>query len=138
MQTPAGAAGPVPTVLDAQGHVEGTLGILQFLVGAGIVAVVTLAAAYAVGKICDYLAQKHHDDAMGKVSDNQTSLIASGKMTPEQAKAQTDAMSALATASKIDEPGFLSGWTGLAAAAAAGLAIGFGGEWLLSRVRAAA
>ncbi|MGH8749679.1 MAG: hypothetical protein ACREU5_11305 [Burkholderiales bacterium] len=134
LQTPPGGAGPIPTVLDAQGNVQGTLGILQFLVGAGIIAVVTLATAYAVGKLCDYLAQKHHDDAMTKVSDNQTSLIASGKETPEQAAAQTKAMSDLAAASKIDEPGFFSGFTGLAVAGVAGLALGFGADRLLGRV----
>lgn len=134
LQTPAGAAGPVPTILDAQGTVQGTLGLIDLLVGAAIVAVVTIATAYAVGKLCDYLAQRHHDDAMTRISDNQTQLIASGKETPEQAAAQTSAMTDLAKASIVPSSSLLSGFTGLGIAAAIGIALGIGADRLLKHV----
>jgi hypothetical protein len=104
MQAPAGGGAPVPTVLDAQGTVQGTLGFIQFVVGAAVLAVVSLAAAYAVGKLCDYLAQKHHDEALNQIADNQNKLVASGQETPAQATAQTNAMTALANASKVNPP----------------------------------
>ncbi|MGH8750059.1 MAG: hypothetical protein ACREU5_13265, partial [Burkholderiales bacterium] len=114
MQTPPGGSAPVPTVLDAQGNVEGTLGLIQFLVGAGVVAVVSLAAAYAIGKLCDYLAQKHHDESLNAISDNQTKLIASGAETPEQAAAQTQAMTDLAKATALPKTPLFGDWGGLA------------------------
>ena len=124
MQTPAGGSGPVPTVLDAQGNVQGTLGLIQFLVGAGVVAVVSLAVAYAVGKLCDYLAQKHHDESLNAISDNQTKLIASGAETPEQAAAQTQAMTDLAKATALPKAPLFGDWGGLAIAAVGGVALG--------------
>jgi hypothetical protein len=127
LEVPAGGTTPVPTVLDAQGTVEGTLGILQFLIGAAVVAVVSLAAAYAVGKICDYLAQKHHDESLALISTNQSNLIQSGKATPEQAQALSNAMTDLAKASTLPKdslPSFLSGWSGLAIAGGLGALAG--------------
>jgi hypothetical protein len=128
MQTPPGGAGPVPTVLDAQGQVQGTLGFIQFIVGAAAAAVISLAAAYAVGKLCDYLSQKHHDEALNQISDNQTKLVASGQMTPAQAAAQTQAMTSLASASKLPTSSPLASsisWGGLAVAGVVGGALGF-------------
>lgn len=127
LQVPAGGTAPVPTVLDAQGTVEGTLGILQFLIGAAVVAVVSLAAAYAVGKICDYLAQKHHDESLALISTNQSNLIQSGKATPEQAQALSTAMTDFAKASIVPTeslPSFLTGWTGLAVVGVLGTVVG--------------
>lgn len=128
LQVPAGGTTPVPTVLDAQGAVEGTLGILQFLIGAAVVAVVSLAAAYAVGKICDYLAQKHHDESLALISTNQANLIESGKATPEQAQALSTAMTDFAKASIVPKetglPSFLTGWTGIAVVGVLGTALG--------------
>lgn len=124
MQTPPGGAGPVPTVLDAQGTVQGTLGFIQFVIGAAVLAVVSLAAAYGVGKLCDYLSQKHHDEALNQISDNQTKLVASGQETPAQALAQTQAMTSLATAMKLPQAATPIGWQGFAVAGVAGVALG--------------
>jgi len=127
LQTPPGASGPVPTVLDANGTIEGTLGFVQFLVGAAVVAVVSLAASYAVGKIADYLAQKHHDESLQAISTDQTTLIQSGKATPEQAANLSHAMTDFAKASivpKTTPASFLSGFGGIVVAAIGGAALG--------------
>lgn len=67
---------------------EGTVGIWPVLVGVGLVAVVSLAAAYGVGKYCDYLASVHKDDALERITANQTALtqkqadlVAAGKLS---------------------------------------------------------
>lgn len=126
LQVPAGGTGAVPTVLDAQGQVEGTLGFVQFLVGAAVLAVVSLATAYAVGKLSDYLGQKHHDESLATISTNQTQLVASGKATPEQAAMLNKAMTDLAAASIVPSttPSFLSGFGGVATIGVLGIAIG--------------
>lgn len=136
MQTPAGGSGPVPTLLDAQGTVEGTLGFVQFLIGAAVVAVVSLAASYAIGKLADYLAQKHHDEALAEISNNQTQLIAAGKETPEQAQALSKAMTDFAAASIVPKPpapSFFAGWGGALTAAAGGVALGIAADKLFDR-----
>lgn len=136
MQTPPGGTGPVPTILDAQGNVEGTLGFVQFLIGAAVVAVVSLAASYAIGKLADYLAQKHHDEALAEISANQTQLIAAGKETPEQAQALNKAMTDFAAASIVPSttPSFFSGWGGVLTAAVGGVALGVAADKLLERL----
>lgn len=111
MSTPAGASAPVPTYFDANGQPQGTIGILPIILGAAALAVVSIAAAYAVGKYCDYLAQRHHDDALSDVSNNQVALVASGKETPEQAQSQLAAMSDLAKASAPPAAAASSFWT---------------------------
>ena len=104
---------------------SGTVGILPVILIAAVVAVVSIAAAYAVSKYCDYLSQAHHDDAMQKISDNQTQLIASGKETPEQAAAQVKAMSDLSAAAPPAQPSVsteiasIAKWAAIAAVAIA-------------------
>jgi hypothetical protein len=89
---------PVPTYFDNNSNPTGTVGFLPIVIGA-VIAVVSLAAAYAVSKYCDFLASAHHDDALSKVSDNQTQLIAAGKETPDQANAQIKALQDLSAVS---------------------------------------
>lgn len=110
MSTPAGSSTPVPTYFDATGNPQGTIGILPIIIGAAVLAVVSIAAAYAVGKYCDYLSQRHHDDSLNAVSTNQAALVASGKETPEQAQAQIAAMGDLAKATA--PPPAAGFWTG--------------------------
>jgi hypothetical protein len=103
----------------------GTVGILPIILAAAAVAVVSIAAAYAVSKYCDYLAQAHHDDAMQKISDNQSQLIASGKETPEQAAAQVKALTDLSAAAPPPAPSVstdvasIAKWVAIAAVAIA-------------------
>lgn len=126
---PSGGA-PVPTYYDAQGNATGTLGIPPLLIGA-IVAAVSLAVAYVVGKVCDQLATAHHDDALNKISDTQAQLVASGQQSPEQARGMVAALTDL---NKTEQPkpsalqDFLSTFPiiAVAGAALAGVAAGFG------------
>jgi hypothetical protein len=92
LMAPNAQGARVPTYFDAaSGAVEGTVGILPILVF-GIVAVVSLAVAYVVGKICDEVANTHHDDAVNKISQQQASLVASGQQTPQQAQQMVQAL----------------------------------------------
>lgn len=133
---PGPGGGLVPTYFDAQGLSTSTLGVLPIVVWA-VVAAVTLAVAYVVGKICDQLATTHHDDALSKISAQQTALVASGAQTPDQARAM---VSALTDLDKANPPApstlqkFLDTFpvVGVLGAAAAGIAAGFG----LSRLAA--
>lgn len=90
---------PVLQYVDVSSNApQGTVGVLPVILIGAVVAVVSLAAAYAISKYCDYLSQAHHDDALTKISNNQKELVQSGAETPEQATAQTKALTDLATA----------------------------------------
>lgn len=125
----------VPTWVDTSSNAPvRQIGIAPILIGIAIVAV-SLAAAYAVTKICDYMATAHRDDAMQKIATEQQALIAAGKETPEQAKAILAAASDLASA---PPPGAAAAgftvWQLLAAvtgSVAAGLLVGIVGGRLM-------
>jgi hypothetical protein len=123
---PGPNGGLVLQYVDNNNQPAGTIGILPIILGIAAVAVVSVAAAYAIAKYCDYLAAAHHDDAMKKISDNQTALIAAGKETPEQAVAQTAALTDLAKAAPPPAPstdwGAVAKWIAIAAVAVAGVA----------------
>jgi hypothetical protein len=127
---PGPNGGMVPTYFDAAGAPAGTLGIFPIIVWAAIVAV-TLAVAYVVGKVCDQLATTHHDDALNKIADQQTALVASGKQTPAQAAGMVAALTDLDKANPTP-PSTLQKFLdtfpviGVLGAAAAGVAAGFG------------
>lgn len=77
----------VLTFLDPSTQAQtGTMGLLPLLIVGAVIAVVSLAAAFAVGKWCDYQTTAHHDDALGRLSDQQTALVQSGAETPAQAQ----------------------------------------------------
>lgn len=89
----------VPTYFDpVTGASLGTVGILPILIGAAAIVAVSIAAAYAIGKVCEALEAKHHDDVIAQVASNQDQLIQQGKMTPEQAAAQSKALADLGRA----------------------------------------
>ena len=76
-----------------------TLGALvDVAIIAGAVAVISVAAAWAVHKYMDTVRAAHNDDMLQKINDNQTKLIASGQLTPAQAAAQTAAIGTTAAA----------------------------------------
>ena len=126
MKPAPGSSTPVPTYIDlSSGATNGRIGfcVAPILVGIAIVSL-SLAAAYAVSKLCDYLSSAHRDDAVQKVADAQQALVASGAQTPEQAQAFMRAAADLASA---PPPGAASkgpSWTDLLAAGAVGLAVG--------------
>lgn len=127
---PSPSGGMVPTYFDAQGNSTGTLGFAPILVVA-LVAAVSLAVAYVVGKVCDQLATAHHDEALNKISAQQAELVKSGAQTPEQARGMVAALTDL---NKSEQPkpsalqDFLSTFpiVAIAGAALAGVAAGFG------------
>lgn len=135
MKLPAGGTTPVPTYVDtSSGASTGQVGfgIAPILIGLGVVAL-SIAAVFAVSKICDYLASAHRDDAMQKVADAQQALVAEGKQTPEQAQQFMKAAADLASA---PPPTAATGprWTDLLAAGAVGLAVGVVGVVVGGRV----
>jgi hypothetical protein len=130
----SGSGALVPTYVDTSGASTGQVGfgLAPILLGLGIVAL-SLAAAYAVTKICDYLASAHRDDAVQKVASAQQALVASGQQTPEQA---TAFMKAAADLTSAPPPSAATGpkWTDYLAAGAVGLALGVVGAVVGNRV----
>ena len=98
-------------------------GIAPIIVGAIAVVVLSIASAFAVTKLCDYLAGAHRDDAMGKVAAAQQALVASGQQTPEQARQFMAAASDMVSAPGPNTPRGL-GVGELVAAGAVGLLAG--------------
>jgi len=89
LKTIPGSTTPVLEYVDlSTGQPTGQVGfgIAPIIIAAAVVAV-SLAAAWGVTKICDYLSSAHRDDAMGKVAAGQQALVDAGKQTPEQAQA---------------------------------------------------
>jgi len=88
----------VPQYVDLTSNApSGRIGIAPILIGLAIFAA-SIAAAYAVSKICDYLAEAHRDDAMQHVATEQQALVAAGAQTPQQAAAFMRAAGDLASA----------------------------------------
>jgi len=128
---PTGGGTPALQYVDvATNAPEGTVGILPVIALvaiAGAVAVLSLASAYAVSKYCEFIAQTHHDDAMIKISNNETALQQQGVITPDQATAQTKALTDLAKAAPpastapttADSIATVAKWIGVAAVAIA-------------------
>lgn len=98
-------------------------GIAPIIVGAIAVVVLSIASAFAVTKLCDYLAGAHRDDAMGKVAAAQQALVASGQQTPEQARQFMAAAADMASAPGPNTPRGM-GWGELLAAGAVGALTG--------------
>jgi hypothetical protein len=140
MKPSGSAAGAplVPTYIDlSSGSSNGQVGfgVAPIVIGLAIGAVVVLsiASAYAVTKICDYLAGAHRDDAVSKVAAGQQALVAGGHATPEQAAAMTRALADLEAA---PPPGASRGFgvAELVAAGAVGLAHGIVGAFVVPKV----
>ncbi len=112
----------------------GQIGIAPAVIIVGIlgIAVVTLAAVYAVAKVSDYMATAHHDDMLQKVADQQQQLVASGKETPAQASQFLHGMTDFAEASRPPSSTPSTPWTTylyIGLAAVGGLVLGiFGGR----------
>lgn len=77
----------------------GTLGaVWEWLAVGAVVAAVSVAASIAVSHYMDTLRAAHNDDMLERVSQNQAQLVATGKQTPAQALAQTQAITGAAAA----------------------------------------
>jgi len=122
----------VPTYVDPQGNPIGTLGIVPLVVIAIVigVAAVSAAAAYITHEVCDYLATKHHEDALERIGEQGRQLIEHGQETPAQEAARIQALEHLAQATPPKPPespsifGSLTVWWA-GAAALAGAVGGF-------------
>jgi hypothetical protein len=138
LMAPGPDGSPVPTYFDpVSNQPSGQIGFVVAIVVAAVVAVVAVAAAYATAKICDYLATKHHDEMLADVAHNQDQMIQTGQMTPDQALAQTKALTDLSKASaKPPSPSIWSRLPFLGPGLA--LVLGVGGGFLLARFGGAA
>jgi len=142
LMRPSGGAGSalIPDYVDlSSGNTTGQVGfgIAPILIGLGIGAVVVLsiASAFAVTKITEYLAGAHRDDAMGKVASAQQSLVAAGQQTPEQAAAFMRASADLVSAPPPGAPQGL-GLGAILAAAAIGIVAGVVGAEVVPKILA--
>jgi len=140
----AGDAYGVMLVTDANGNKRlsyvdpqtgaptGTIGIAPILIGLAIVGsiVVTVAAVWAVSKVVDYMTSAHRDDMLGKVAEQQQSLVDQGKSTPAQAAAFMRAMGDLAAATAPPPPENLITKYGLPLL---GIALGLVGGYIVAR-----
>jgi hypothetical protein len=129
LMKPGPGGGLVPDYVDlSTGASTGQVGfgIAPLIIGAIAVVVLSIAASFAVTKICDYLAGAHRDDAMNKVAAAQQALVAGGQQTPEQAQAFMRAATDMASAPGPTTPRGM-GVAEILAAAAVGLVLGIAG-----------